>query len=76
MYLPVTPLRTVADIIDKGKKLLGLGLPGLRSALDKYTEDLAVDGNRIQAEIGFRPKYDLYSGWREMIEEMRARGEL
>jgi len=76
MHLPVAPLRTAADIIDKGTTLLGLRLPGLRSSLDKYTEDMAVDGHRIQAEIGFRPKYDLFSGWRETIEEMRARGEL
>jgi nucleoside-diphosphate-sugar epimerase len=76
MYLPVAPLRTCADIVDKGARLFGLGLPGFRGALDKYTEDMAVDGNRIQDEIGFRPKYDLLSGWKETIEEMRARGEL
>ena len=61
---------------DKGTALLGHGFPGLRSALDKYTEDMAVDGHRIQDEIGFRPKYDLLSGWKATIEEMRARGEL
>jgi nucleoside-diphosphate-sugar epimerase len=37
---------------------------------------MAVDGHRIQDEIGFRPKYDLLFGWKETIEEMRARGEL
>jgi hypothetical protein len=37
---------------------------------------MAVDGHRIQDEIGFRPKYDLLSGWKETIEEMRAGGEL
>jgi nucleoside-diphosphate-sugar epimerase len=76
MHLPVVPLRTAADIIDKGTALFSIGHPGLRSALDKYTEDMAVDGHRIQAEIGFRPKYDLFSGWRETIEEMRTRGDL
>jgi nucleoside-diphosphate-sugar epimerase len=76
IHLPVAPSRMAADIIDKGTMLLGLGFPGLRSALDKYTEDIAVDGHRIQNEIGFRPKYDLLSGWEEAIEEMRARGDL
>jgi UDP-glucose 4-epimerase len=76
MRLPVAPLRTGADIVDKGARLLGLRSPGFRSGIDKYTEDMAVDGHRIQAEIGFRPKYDLLSGWKETIEEMRARGEL
>jgi UDP-glucose 4-epimerase len=76
MYLPVAPLRTGAEIVDKGARLFGLGLPGFRGALDKYTEDIAVDGNRIQEEIGFRPKHDLLSGWKETIEEMRVRGDL
>jgi len=76
MRLPVAPLRTSAEIIDKGARLLGLRFPSFRGALDKYTEDMAVDGHRIQYEIGFRPKYDLLSGWIETIEEMRARGEL
>ena len=76
MYLPVAPLRTGAEIVDKGARLFGLGVHGFRGALDKYTEDMAVDGNRIQEEIGFRPKYDLLSGWKETIEEMRERGDL
>lgn len=74
--LPVAPLRTCAEIVDKGARLLGLRFPGFCGALDKYTEDLAVDGHRIQDEIGFRPKYDLLSGWKETIEEMRAIGAL
>jgi nucleoside-diphosphate-sugar epimerase len=76
MRLPVAPLRTCGEIADKGARLLGLRLSGFKSTVDKYTEDLAVDGHRIQDEIGFRPKYDLLSGWKETIEEMRARGEL
>lgn len=74
--LPVAPLHICAEIVDKGARLFGLGLPGFRSALDKYTEDMAVDGNRIQHEIRFSPKYDLLSGWKETREEMRTRGEL
>lgn len=76
MHLPVAPLRTTAEVIDKGARMLGLRPSGFRGALDKYTEDMAVDGHRIQNEIGFRPKYDLLSGWKETIEEMRERGEL
>jgi UDP-glucose 4-epimerase len=30
--------------------------------IDKYTEDIAVDGSRIQKELGFIPKYDLKAG--------------
>jgi UDP-glucose 4-epimerase len=76
IHLPISPLCTGAEIVDQGAKVLGLRVRGLRGALDKYTEDMAVDGRRIQDETGFRPKYDLLSGWKETIEEMRARGEL
>ena len=75
-HLPIAPLRTAANIMDKGTRLLGFNFSGLKNTLDKYAEDLAVDGQRIQDEIGFKPKYDLLSGWRETVEEMRARGEL
>jgi UDP-glucose 4-epimerase len=76
MHLPVAPLRTTVEILDKGARMLGLRPYSFRGALDKYTEDMAVDGHRIQDEIGFKPKYDLLSGWKEAIEEMRSRGEL
>jgi len=75
-HLPIAPLRTAANIVDKGTRLLGLGISRFKNSLDKYAEDLAVDGQRIQDEIGFKPKYDLLSGWKEAIEEMRVRGDL
>jgi UDP-glucose 4-epimerase len=56
--------------------LLGCSSPVTRATVDKYTEDIAVDGSLIQKELGFVPKYDLDSGWQETIREMRARGIL
>ena len=44
--------------------------------IDKYTEDIAVDGSLIQKERGFVPQYDLKTGWEETIKEMRRSGEL
>ena len=38
-----------------------------RTTIDKYTEDIAVEGRRIQTELGFVPQYDLVSGWRETL---------
>jgi UDP-glucose 4-epimerase len=38
--------------------------------IDKYTEDIAVDGSLIQKELGFVPQYDLKAGWVETIREM------
>jgi nucleoside-diphosphate-sugar epimerase len=76
MRLPLAFMRAGADIVDKRARFLGHRSPGFRGALDKYTEDMAVDGHRIQEVIGFKPKYDLLSGWKETIEEMRVRGDL
>lgn len=76
IHLPLAPMRTTAGIIDIGEKALGLRPSGFRSALDKYAEDMAIDGQKIQDQIGFRPEYDLLSGWKETVEEMRAGGEL
>jgi len=44
--------------------------------IDRYTEDIAVDGSRIQKELGFIPKYDLKTGWEETIEEIWRNGKI
>jgi len=38
-----------------------------RETVDKYTEDIAVDGSLIQKELGFVPQYDLKTGWEDTI---------
>jgi len=40
--------------------------------IDKYTEDIAVDGRLIQKEPGFVPQYDLKAGWEETIRERQV----
>jgi hypothetical protein len=45
--------------------------PVSRETVDKYTEDIAVDGSLIQRELGFVPMYDLRAGWEETIREMQ-----
>jgi hypothetical protein len=47
-----------------------------RAMIDKYTEDIAVDGSLIQKELDFVPHYDLKTGWEETIKEMRRSGAL
>ena len=42
-----------------------------RSTIHKYTEDIAVSGKRIREELGFSSQYDLETGWKETIQEMR-----
>ena len=47
--------------------------PVTRAIIDKYTEDIAVDGSLIQKELGFVPQYDLKTGWEETIQEMQEK---
>jgi len=56
--------------------LIGLQSPIGRATIEKYTEDIFVDGQRIQVELGFMPKYDLLTGWQETIQELRKSGKL
>ena len=40
----------------------------VRALLDKYVEDLAVDGSRFQQVTGFVPCVDLQSGWQRALK--------
>jgi UDP-glucose 4-epimerase len=72
LSLPVGPMRIVAELIEKGVNTIGIKAPVTRETVDKYTEDIAVDGSLIQQELGFVPQYDLKTGWKETIRDMRA----
>ncbi len=63
-------------MIEKGGQFVGLKPPVTKAIIDKYTEDIAVDGGRLMGELEFRPEYDLWSGWKETIQEMREKGYL
>ena len=76
LSLPAGPTREVIGLIEKGSYAIGFKPPVTRDIIDKYTEGIDVDGSLIQKEFGFMPQYDLNTGWKETIEEMRARGEL
>ena len=70
--LPVSLVRPAFGLLEDGLRLLGVRSPIGRSTVNKMTEDLAVSGDRIQRELGFSPRYDLVTGWRESVEQMRA----
>ena len=72
LLLPVGPMRIVAGLIEKGANTIGIKATVTRETVDKYTEDIAVDGSLIQKELGFVPQYDLKAGWEETIREMRV----
>jgi len=71
LSLPVGPIRIVAGLIEKGANIVGIKSPVTRETVDKYTEDIAVDGSLFQKELGFVPQYDLKAGWEETIREMK-----
>lgn len=72
--LPLRPIRFIAAIAEDSARLFNLQSPVSRVTIDKYTEDIAADGHRIQALLGFTPQYDLISGWRETIKEIKEMG--
>ena len=73
--LPVGVSCQIANLIEKIARATGFKLPAVRSMIDKYTQDFAVDGSLFQKEIGFVPQYNLKTGWADTIREMRASKE-
>ena len=71
MSLPVGPTRGLVGLVEKGSNAIGIKPPVSKAMIDKYTEDIAVDGSLIQKKLGFVPQYDLKTGWEETIKEMR-----
>jgi nucleoside-diphosphate-sugar epimerase len=74
--LPVAPVRFAVNTLENGVRLFGCRSLVTSATIDKYTEDIAVEGARVQKELGFVPQYDLDNGWRETIREMRELGLL
>ena len=72
LSLPVGPARTLIGLIEKGSSAIGLKPPVTKAIIDKYTEDIAVDGSLIQKELGFVPQYDLKTGWEETVRERNS----
>lgn len=66
VQLPLEPLWALARTVDIARNLR-LPLPSLRLALEKYVEDVAVRGERVQLELGFRPSADLIEAFRAAI---------
>ncbi len=73
LSLPVGPIRALIGLIEKGSHAIGTKPPVTKAIIDKYTEDIAVDGSLIQKELGFVAQYDLKAGWEETIREMQGK---
>ena len=75
-WVPVGPVRFMAGLVEDTLRLVGRKSPIGRDTIDKYTEDVAVDSQLIQRELGFKPEFNLQTGWQETVTEMRKMGEL
>lgn len=72
--LPAAPVRVTVGVFEDALKMIGLKPPVTRATIDKYLEDVAVDCQLIQKELGFTPGFDLTAGWEEAVREMRRPG--
>jgi len=72
--LPAAPVRFTVGVFEDALKMIGLKPPVTRATIDKYLEDVAVDSQLIQKELGFTPGFDLTAGWEETVREMRRPG--
>ena len=74
--VPVGPAQFMAGFMEDTFRLVGRKSPISQDTIDKYNEDIAVDSQRIQEELGFVPKFGLSAGWKDTVQEMRRSGEL
>ncbi|MDQ3753453.1 MAG: NAD-dependent epimerase/dehydratase family protein [Acidobacteriota bacterium] len=65
--VPKRAARFAAGLVEDLLQATGRDSPLKRLTVDKFTEDVAVSGLKIQRELGFRPRYDLPGGWREVV---------
>jgi UDP-glucose 4-epimerase len=70
LRLPARPVRLAAGLLEDGLRVAGKKSPIGRATIDKLTEDIAVSGDKIQRQLGFRPQFDLHAGWRQTIAGM------
>jgi nucleoside-diphosphate-sugar epimerase len=74
--LPIAAVRFASGVVEDMARKLGIKPPIVRATIDKYLEDVAVDSRLIRKELGFLPQYDLLTGWKDAIQEMRRSGDL
>lgn len=67
LHLPLAPISLSIGLAEDVGRLLRVKSPVNRALLEKLLEDIAVDGGKIQRELGFKPQFDLSKGWRETV---------
>ncbi|SRR6266545_1082057 len=65
------PVAVARRLVDASRWSLRGPLARVAAMVDKYGEDVAIDGRRIQRELGFTPGIDLHEGWRRTVQHLR-----
>ncbi|MBF0375848.1 MAG: NAD-dependent epimerase/dehydratase family protein [Desulfamplus sp.] len=68
--IPEKPLKQFSNIFCRYKHG---NIDKIASIINKLMENIAVDGKKIQVELGFQPKYNLHNGWFDALEEERKK---
>ena len=69
--IPVGPVRLMAGLAEDACRVVGREAPFGRSTVDKILEDAAVSGDARTCELGFQPRMDIWSGWRDVVQRRR-----
>jgi UDP-glucose 4-epimerase len=72
--VPGAAARAAAIVCEAVYRTAAQRPPLTRALLDKYTEDVAVEGTLIQRTLGFVPGITLAPGWHETMEALRDSG--
>jgi nucleoside-diphosphate-sugar epimerase len=76
LAIPLALARGGISSLEALARLLARTPPVTMAALEKYTEDVAVSGERIKASLGFEPEWTLTRGWQATIVRMKEEGRL
>lgn len=75
LHVPDTVVRTAGTVARCLARQSGRS-PSWGQRLEKYLEHAAIDGTRIQRELGFRPAFDLITGWQEAVASWTGEADL
>jgi nucleoside-diphosphate-sugar epimerase len=76
LSIPLSVARAGISSVEALARLFATTSFVTRAALEKYTEDVAVSGERIKKSLGFEPEWTLTRGWQETIVRMKEEGRL
>jgi UDP-glucose 4-epimerase len=65
------PSWAAAALVNASRPILRGALVNVAALVDKYVEDVAIDGSALRNELGFQPSVDLLEGWRRTAREAR-----